>query len=119
MEEQVATSTPAERLLMIWERLGLDLERGREAMQVGDCEASNAALLSAERILVILSTTLDHDWEGAAGLDALYRWCWEGLVAANVGKDLARLGEVADVLAKLHSAWRQAAGAAPELVEVA
>lgn len=118
MEEQVATATPAERLLMIWERLVLEVERGGEALRRGDWEVANSALISAQQILVILSTTLDHRWEGAANLDPLYRWCWEQLVAANASKDQSRLEQVAGVLAKLHAAWRQAAGA-PELAGVA
>jgi flagellar protein FliS len=107
--EQVQLATPAERLLMIWERLVLNLGQARDAMGAGEHENANTALISAQQILVILSGTLDHSWEGAASVDALYRWCWEKLVTANVGWDKSALDEAAGVLSQLYDAWCKAA----------
>jgi len=109
MVEQVQLATPAERLMMIWERLVLNLGQAREAMAEGDHERANKELLSAQQILVILSNTLDQSWEGAATVDALYRWCWERLVAANVGWDPEQLRQATDVLMQLYDAWSKAA----------
>lgn len=109
MEEQVATATPAERLLMLFDRLRLDMEMARASKEAGDHEGSNARFLSAQGILVVLATTLDRSWEGAERLDALYRYCWEGLVAANVAGDMDRLDEVEGILGQLHAAWQVAA----------
>ena len=110
LAQQVEIATPAERLLMVWEKLMSDLERASEAMGAGDHETANARLIAAQQVLVILSTTLDHSWDGAARLDALYRWCWEKLVEANVGWDKQSLTEARSVLAPLHQAWARAAG---------
>ena len=109
--EQVQLATPAERLLMIWERLVLNLGQAREAMEAGEHERANNELIAAQQILVVLSSTLDHSWEGAPNLDALYRWCWEQLVAANVAWDKAKLADATAVLTQLYDAWHQAADA--------
>ena len=109
--EQVQLATPAERLMMVWERLMGNLGQAREAMEGGDHERANNELISAQQVLVILSNTLDHSWAGAAGLDALYRWCWEQLVAANVAWDKAKLADATAVLTQLYDAWHQAADA--------
>lgn len=113
IEEQVQLATPAERLIMIWERLVLDLAQAREAMEAGEHERANANLIAAQQILVILSNTLDRSWEGAANLDALYRWCWEQLVGANVGWDRTKLDDAAGVLQQLYEAWCKAAAESP------
>lgn len=107
--EQVELATPAERLMMVWERLMLNVGQARQAMEVGDHEAASSKLISAQQILVILSGTLDRSWEGAANVDALYRWCWEKLVAANVKWDKAQLDEAAGTLSQLYDAWAKAA----------
>lgn len=109
LEEQVSLATPVERLMMIWERLMLNLDQAREAMGAGEHERANTELLSAQQILVILSGTLDQSWDGAANLGALYRFCWEKLVAANVQWDKGQLEEATDILAQLYEAWGKAA----------
>ena len=109
LEEQVSLATPAERLMMIWERLMLNLDQAHEAMGAGEHERANTELLSAQQILVILSGTLDQSWDGAANLGALYRFCWEKLVAANVRWDKGQLEEATDILAQLYEAWGKAA----------
>ena len=109
MVEQVTTATPAERLLMVYDRLVLDIAGAREAKVAESHETANTCLLSAQAILVMLATTMDHSWDGAERLDALYRYCWEGLVKANVENDLERLDEVAGIVGKLHEAWQVAA----------
>ena len=111
MTEQVQLATPAERLMMVWERLMGNLGQAREAMGAGDHERANNELISAQQILVILSGTLDKSWEGAANVDALYRFCWEKLVAANVGWAMEALEEATGILSQLHEAWSKAATA--------
>jgi flagellar protein FliS len=113
LAEHVEIATPAERLLIVLEKLMADLESAEAAMGPGDHEAANGRLIAAQQILVILSTTLDQRWEGAARLDSLYRWCWEKLVQANVHWDKQALRDAKSVLKPLHEAWAQAA-AAPE-----
>lgn len=109
LAEQVAIATPAERLLMVWEKLAADLERAEEAMGRGDHEGANGRLIAAQQILVILSATLDYNWEPAGRIGSVYHWCWERLVQANVRWDRRALLDAKGVLRQLHEAWAQAA----------
>jgi len=109
MVEQIEFATPAERLMMIWERLMLNLEQAAEAMSAGEREQVNTELLSAQQILVVLSNTLDQSWPPAAGIDRIYRWAWQRLVAANVSFDPDELTAARGALSELHSAWTAAA----------
>jgi flagellar protein FliS len=111
LAEQIGIATPAERLLMVWEKLMADLASASEAMGKGDHEVASGRLIAAQQVLVILSTTLDQRWDGAARLDALYRWCWERLVEANVRWDKQALLDAKSVLGPLHDAWARAAEA--------
>ncbi len=113
MIEQVSTATPAERLLMLYDRLMLDLETAAEAKRAGQHETANECLISAQGILVTFSTTLDHSWDGAARLDALYRFCWEGLIEVNMTGNLDTLDIVAGILGQLNEAFRVAAMDSP------
>ena len=111
MVEQIELATPAERLMMLWDRLALNLEQAGQSMSDGDHERVNTELQSAQQILVVLSNTLDQSWPPAAGIDRLYRWAWERLVAANIGFDPSELAAATSVLTELHSAWTAAATA--------
>jgi len=111
MVEQIELATPAERLMMIWERLMLNLEQAAEAMSAGEREQVNTELLSAQQILVVLSNTLDQSWPPAAGIDRIYRWAWQRLVAANVGFDPDELTAATNILTELYFAWTAAAAA--------
>lgn len=111
MVEQIELATPAERLMMLWDRLMLNLEQAGQSMTDGDHERVNTELQSAQQILVALSSTLDQSWPPAAGIDRIYRWAWERLVSANVNFDPSELASATSVLTELHSAWSAAAAA--------
>ncbi len=60
---------------MLYDRLVLDLARGRQAQLDGDREAANEQLGHAQDIVAELLSSLDVDaWEGGPGLASLYRW---------------------------------------------
>lgn len=109
MVEQIELATPAERLMMIWDRLMLNLEQAGQCMTAGDHEQTNSELQSAQQILVILSNTLDHSWPPAARIDQIYRWAWERLVSANINFDPNELASATAVLTELKEAWTSAA----------
>ena len=57
-----------------------------------------------------LSSSLDVSrWEGGEGLQRLYTWLLERLVAANVAKDAAMVAECREVVEPLRDAWHEAA----------
>jgi flagellar secretion chaperone FliS len=48
-------------------------------------------------------------WDGGPGLQSLYTWLLERLVAANVSKDAAIVVECREVVEPLRDAWHEAA----------
>ena len=48
-------------------------------------------------------------WEGGEGLQRLYTWLLERLVAANVAKDAVIVVECREVVEPLRDAWHEAA----------
>lgn len=70
-------------------------------------EAAHRSLTKAQDIVLELQMSLDHDAGGAiaASLDALYGYCLDQLVGANLAKDAAPLRPVTQVLGELREAW--------------
>jgi flagellar protein FliS len=55
----VQTASPARLLVMLCDRLVLDLQRGRDAQAAGVREEANSQLLHAQDILIELRSSLD------------------------------------------------------------
>ena len=85
----VATASPARLLVMLFERLALDVQRAVECQEAGDFLAASPHLLHAQEIVLELRSSLNHDvWDGAARLDSIYSWLHTQLIQANVKRDL-------------------------------
>ncbi|ABS03114.1 flagellar export chaperone FliS [Kineococcus radiotolerans] len=121
LNDSLATASPAALLVMLYDRLLLDLQRGEDAQRAGDRETAHTNLIHAQDIVRELQVSLDvSKWEGGPGLVALYTWIVQELVAANLSGDADRTAAVrVDTIEPLAEAWRQAAleslsgGAAP------
>ena len=112
--DAVSTASPAALLVMLYDRLALDLARAEEAQRAGDRPAANMQLLHAQDIVSELLGTLDVDaWEGGPGLAAVYAWLLRELIGANVAGDAARTAACRSMAETLRDAWRQAATAVP------
>ena len=108
--DAVQTASPARLLVMLYDRLVLDLVNAETFAQKGDFEGMGRELQHAQDIVLELRTSLDHSaWDGAAGLDALYTWVFSELVGANVGRDAGRVAAARSIVEPLRDAWRQAA----------
>jgi flagellar protein FliS len=108
--DSVATASPKQLLVMLYDRLALDLERGQAALFAGDRAAANEQLQHAQEIVLELRSTLQVDvWEGGPRLAALYSWLITELIAANVKGDANRVSSCRQVVEPLRDAWRQAA----------
>ena len=71
--DSVATASPQRILVMLYDRLVLDLTRGEQAMLEGNRQEANAQLIHAKEIILELRTSLKTDvWDGAPGLPQLY-----------------------------------------------
>ncbi|MCF6745835.1 flagellar export chaperone FliS [Blastococcus sp. KM273128] len=108
--DAVATASPQQVLVMLYDRLALDLERAQVAVAEGDRARVNEELQHAQAIVLELLSSLQVDmWEGGPRLAALYNWLVSELVQANLKLDGNRIASCRAVVEPLRDAWRQAA----------
>ncbi|WP_062204854.1 flagellar export chaperone FliS [Demequina salsinemoris] len=121
VDSAVTTASPSTLLVMLYDRLMRDLERGELALREGRRDQANTQLIHAQDIVMELANTLDVDaWEGGQQLMSLYTYLTTSLVEANIAGDADKVAACAAIVAPLHEAWekaaRQAAEASPERV---
>ena len=110
LESSVATASPARLLVMLCDRLVLDLTRGLEAQKTGDTAAAHRELLHAQEIVLELRSSLrTTDWEAGPGLASLYDFLHLEMVRANVTKDPRITDGCLGLVTDLAATWRQAA----------
>jgi flagellar protein FliS len=110
MGDSVATASSQQLLVMLYDRLALDLQRAEEALVAGNREVSHAQLLHAQEIVLELRASLQVDvWEGGPRLAALYSWVLGELIKANLKGDVRRVRDCRQVVEPLRDAWREAA----------
>ncbi|WP_041841525.1 flagellar export chaperone FliS [Actinoplanes friuliensis] len=108
--DSVATASPAKLLLMLFDRLVMDLNRGEQALVAGDRPEANSQLKHAQDIITELQVTLNLDaWEGAPGLAALYSFAQLELINANIKGDVEKVTGVRNLMEPLRDTWREAA----------
>ena len=108
--DTVATATPQQLLVMLYDRLALDLERAETALAAGDRQEAGEQLQHAQEIVLELLSSLRVDvWEGGPRLAALYNWLLSELLTANIKGDVSRVTASRQVVEPLRDAWQQAA----------
>ena len=108
--DSVATASPQRILVMLYDRLVLDLERAEMALDSGDRTEAAAQIQHAQDIVFELRESLRVDaWEGGPRLAALYSWMITELVQAGVKRDRNRVAACRQIAEPLRDAWRQAA----------
>jgi flagellar secretion chaperone FliS len=113
LADSVATASPAKLLVMLYDRLVVDLNRGEQALIVGDRPEANTHLKHAQDIVTELHVSLDlQAWDGAAGLASLYTFVETELINANIRGDAAKVAAVRDLIEPLRDTWREAIAAA-------
>src|SRR4051794_38738290 len=113
LQDSVNTASPAKLLLMLYDRLVLDLIQGEEALRTGDREPAHERLTHAQEIILELRTSLDIEaWSGAPGLASLYGYLLIELIGANLARDADRVAACRGLIEPLRDAWRTAAAAA-------
>jgi flagellar protein FliS len=113
LADSTATASPARLLMMLFDRLVLDLDRGEQALLAGNRPEANTHLLHAQDIVTELHVSLNLDaWDGAASLAALYAFVETELVNANVRGEVAKVMAVRALIEPLRDTWREAALAA-------
>ena len=110
MDASIATASPARLLVMLYERLVLDLQRGLAAQESGQVEETHRQLTHAQDIVMELHSSLKTDgFKGAADLGSLYGYLHRQLVVANIRKDVDITRECLRIVTDLCDTWRQAA----------
>ncbi|PPK94501.1 flagellar protein FliS [Kineococcus xinjiangensis] len=109
--ESLATASPAALLVMLYDRLVIDLQRAEQALEAGDRETAHTSLTHAQDIVLELQNSLRVDaWDGGPGLMSLYSWLMKELIATNTTQDAARAAACrVELVEPLAEAWRQAA----------
>ena len=111
--DSITTASPARLLIMLYDRLVLDLTRGEQALLAGNRPEAHTQLLHAQDILTELHMSLNMDeWSGAPSLAQLYTFLVTELVNANVKGDAEKVASCRKLVEPLRDAWRDAALAA-------
>jgi flagellar secretion chaperone FliS len=108
--DSVLSASPAQLLVMLYDRLLLDLQRA-EAAQLGeDWPLASAQLLHAQEIVAELIGSLRPEiWDGGPGLLAVYNYVLTAMVQANTHRDVEKTRECATLVEPLRLAWHDAA----------
>jgi len=110
MGDTVSTASPQRLLVMLYDRLALDIERAQTALVAGDRVEGGEQLQHAQEIVLELLASLDvNAWEGGPRLAALYNWLLTELMTAHAKGDANRVASCRQVVEPLRDAWRQAA----------
>lgn len=107
---QVATATPEQILVMLYDGAIRFVRQARDGMAAGDRVTKLKMIDKTMAILNELSATLDHEIGGeiAANLAALYDFMNRELVRSNLKNDPQPLDIVERILSELREAWVQA-----------
>lgn len=104
----IETMTPGKLLLMLYDGAIKKLTQAREAIENKDIATAHVHIITVQKIVVELMTTLNMEYKISENLYALYDYMYNQLVAANVKKDVALLDEVQEFMMDLRQTWDQA-----------
>lgn len=112
-DDSVATASPARLLVLLYDRLLLDLLRAEHALAEADLTTSAASCGHAQEIVAELLSSLDQTaWDGAAGLASLYTFLFTEISRAHRERDASVAAGCHGLVAPLRDAWAEAAAAA-------
>jgi flagellar secretion chaperone FliS len=113
LQDSINTASPGKLLLMLYDRLVLDLMQAEDALRTGDREQAHEKLSHAQEIVMELRISLDVEaWSGAPGLAGLYGYLLTELIGANIARDADRVATCRTIVEPLRDAWREAAASA-------
>ncbi|WP_104086848.1 flagellar export chaperone FliS [Arthrobacter sp. GMC3] len=108
--EAVMSASPARLLVMLYDRLLLDLARAEAAQLVESWEVARENLLHAQEIIGELAGSLDMDaWDGADHLLGIYNYTGTALMNANIYRNVELTRECITILEPLRQTWHEAA----------
>jgi flagellar secretion chaperone FliS len=105
-QNSVLSASPEQLVLMLYDGALRFLSQAGTAMREGDVSTANGRLRRAEAILDELRATLDPSaGEIAERLEAIYIFCRQFLVEAQLEQDPAKIDSVAGLVGELRGAW--------------
>jgi flagellar protein FliS len=110
VDNSVSTASPERLLVMLCDRLVLDVQRALEAQRERNHMEGHNQLVHAQEVVIHLRSTLRVEaWEGGPGLASLYDWLHNELIRANISKDPAVTEGCLSIVTNLADTWRTAA----------
>jgi flagellar secretion chaperone FliS len=108
LTDSISTASPGRLLVMLYDRLCLDLERACAAVADGRRDLASTALLHAQDILLELRGSLrTDDWPAGKQLADLYSFLLAELMDANLRQDAEKITASLAVVEPLRNTWRE------------
>jgi flagellar protein FliS len=110
LTDTVSTATPARLIVMLYDRLGLDLRRAADAFERNARFEAAPHLLHAQQIIAELLSSLRTElWPGGKDLASLYSFLLRELISVNAEGDVERLTAITEITTELRNTWDEAA----------
>ena len=107
----IDSMSPGRVVVALYDRLMVDLERARRAIEASDTPTAHECLIHAQSIVSELHDSLDAEqWPAARHLKDVYVFLLFELVNENVEKNAARVASCHELVSPLRDAWTEAAG---------
>ncbi len=109
LDDKVATATPAQLTGMLYDGAVGALRQAVRLQEGGDWQGALPRVLKAQRIVMELRESLDHETGGelAANLWQLYTWCYACLLRCTSEREVDVTKEALSVLSELADAWKE------------
>jgi flagellar secretion chaperone FliS len=108
-ERMVQTANGPRLLVMLCDRLAVDVVRAEVALEANDLKTVNESLQHAQKIVRVLRSALDPDgFKGGHELLSVYVFLENHLVKANLEKSASVISECANLIAPIRDAWSKA-----------
>lgn len=108
LADAVATATPAKRIVLLYDRLWLDLQRAQAATDSADPTARDHLQHAQQIVAELLGSLNTTAWAGAADLAGLYGFLLQQLLNESMQPQPGRLALVSRIVADLRATWQQA-----------
>lgn len=106
-ENSIASATPEELTLMLYNGSLKFMNIGKDAIEKNDYQRKNDALLRAQQIITELQASLNMDYEISEEMDSLYMFINEKLIDANINKSTKDIDEAMEIMMGIREAWKE------------
>jgi len=108
LKTKILTASPEELRMMLFDGAIKFCHQAKAGLEKQDFEASYNSLMRAQKIVLELSTSLNHDVapEICQKLSALYTYIYRRLIDANTSHDPAAIDEALELLDYEKQTWK-------------